>query len=119
MAALPPELCEELHRLYLDQALGVVAVGAVLGRSPSTISGWLRRCGIPTRSGRFREREVSRSALERLYSVELLPLPVIALRLGVSIGTINNRRRAYGIPKRPHQTRSARRQRAAEAHADS
>ena len=104
MAFQPASTCAELHRLYLEDGLGVVAVGRRLGCSAATISNWLRRCSIPTRSGRFQARAVSRALLEQLYSVEQLPLQAIAQRMGVSVGTINNRRRAYGIPKRGLKT---------------
>jgi uncharacterized protein YjcR len=92
--------CEELRRLYLDEGLGVARIGAAVGYSASTISSWLRRCGIPTRSGRFRPAEVPRELLERLYLAESLPLREIAALLGVSVGTISNRLRAYGVPRR-------------------
>lgn len=97
---LPEEVCAELQRLYLEERLGVTAVGAKLGRSPATISNWLRDCGITARSGRFRRREISRARLDRLYSVERLPLREIAQRLGISISSVGNKRRAFGIPKR-------------------
>jgi hypothetical protein len=92
--------CEELRRLYLEEGLGVARIGAALGRSASTISLWLRRCGIATRSGRFRRADVPRGLLERLYLAEALPLREVAARLGVSVGTVSNRLRAYGIPRR-------------------
>jgi IS30 family transposase len=92
--------CEELRRLYLDEGMGVARIGAIAGRSASTISIRLQRCGIPTRSGRFRRAEVPRALLEQLYLVEALPLREIAGRLGVSVGTVSNRLRAYGIPRR-------------------
>jgi DNA-directed RNA polymerase specialized sigma24 family protein len=92
--------CEELRRLYLEEGLGVAQIGAALGRSASTISIWLRRCAIATRSGRFRRADVPREPLERLYLGEALPLREIASRLGVSVGTVSNRLRAYGIPRR-------------------
>ena len=92
--------CEELRRLYLDEGLGVAQIGVALGRSASTISIWLRRCGIPTRSGRFQRADVPRELLERLYLSEALPLREIASQLGVSVGTVSNRLRAYGIPRR-------------------
>lgn len=95
--------CEDLRRLYVEQGLGVAAVAALMGRSPSTISNRLRACGIPTRSGRFQARLIPRDLLEQLYSVEALPLPAIAARLGISVGTVHNRRRAYGIPTRPRR----------------
>ena len=104
MVFQPASSCAELHHLYIDEQLGVVAIGGKLGCSAATVSNWLRRCGIPTRSGRFQARVVSETLLEQLYSVEALPLHEIARRLGVSVGTINNRRRAYGIPKRGSKT---------------
>lgn len=106
MAAQMASSCGELRRLYVDEGLGVVAIGARLGCSPPTVSNWLRRCGIPARPSRFQTREVPRERLEQLYSVEGLPLRAIAARLGVSVGTVNNRIRAYGIPRRSLRARS-------------
>lgn len=117
MPGMPADRCEELRRLYLEEGVGVVVIGARLGRSAATISNWLRRCGIPTRSGRFRQREVPRALLEQLYSVEQLPMRQIARQLGVSIGTITSRRRAYGIPDRPAKVGRAGRRKRAEANA--
>jgi hypothetical protein len=99
--------CEELRRLYLDERMGVARIGAVAGCSASTISIRLRRCGIPTRSGRFRRAEVPKEQLEQLYLAEALPLREIAARLGVSVGTVSNRLRAYGIPRRGRATVAA------------
>lgn len=92
--------CAELQRLYHDERLGVAAIARLYGTSPATISNWLRRCGIPARSGRFIARDIPRDQLYQLYTVEQLPIRQIADLFGVSIGTINNRRRAYGIPGR-------------------
>ncbi len=100
MAPRIPHTCSELRRLYLDEGLGVKAIGARLGCSAPTVSNWLRQCGIPTRTGRFRPREVPQAQLEQLYCDEGLSLDAIAARLGVSVGTVNNRLRAYGIPRR-------------------
>lgn len=92
--------CDELRRLYLEERQGVAAIAARLGCSAPTISNWLRRCGVQTRTGRFRERNVSRELLEQLYRQDRLSLRAIAARLGVSIGTVNNRLRAYQIARR-------------------
>jgi DNA-directed RNA polymerase specialized sigma24 family protein len=101
--------CAELHRLYLEEGMGVAELGALMGRSPSTISNWLQRCGVRTRSGRFQHKLVSQALLRQLYSEEALPLRVIAARLGVSTGTIRNRLRAYEIPLRREQGAPTRR----------
>jgi transposase len=86
--------------LYITDGLGVAAIAKRLGCSAPTVSNWLRRCGIPTRTGRFRKREVPRDRLEQLYRVEGRSLRAIAAELGVSVGTVNNRLRAYNIPRR-------------------
>jgi transposase len=108
MAEQPRYTCDELRRLYVDEGLGVVAIASRLGCSAATVSNWLRRCAIATRTGRFGTREVSRRQLERLYSVEGLTLRAIAAQLGVSIGTVNNRLNAYGIPRRRRRSQAAR-----------
>lgn len=92
--------CEELRRLYLEEGLGVAQVAARIGCSAATISNRLRACGIAARSGRFAASQITPALLSQLYSEQRLPVAVIAARLGVSIGTIHNRRRAFGIPTR-------------------
>lgn len=92
--------CAELQRLYVAEGLGVASIARLYGASPATISNWLRRCGIAARQGRFVAHVIPAERIYQLYVVERLPLRQIATLLGVSIGTINNRRRAYGIPPR-------------------
>lgn len=92
--------CEELRQLYLEEGLGVAQVALRLGCSAATISNRLRACGIAARSGRFAASQITPDLLNQLYSVEALPVALIANRLGVSVGTIHNRRRAFGIPAR-------------------
>lgn len=100
MAQKAPIGCDELRRLYEEERLSVAAIAAQAGCSPPTVSRWLRRCGISTRSGRFTACEIQPELLRQLYLEECLPLRLIAARLGVSVGTIHNRRRALGLPPR-------------------
>ncbi len=99
--------CDELRRLYLDEGLSQARIAAMLGCSAATVGNRMRRCGIAAREGRFQARPLPRAQLELLYSRQGLPLPEIAAALGVSVGTVHNWRRAYGIPTR--QRRSPRR----------
>jgi len=92
--------CHELRQFYLEEGHSIAAIARRAGCSAPTIASRLRRCGIPTRSGRFQAREIARDTLEALYYDERLTLAEIARRLGVSVGTVNNRRRAYGLPAR-------------------
>lgn len=98
--------CEELHRLYVDEGLSQARVAALAGCSAATVALRLRRCGITARDGRFRGRPIPRALLEQLYSAEALPLPAIAARLGVSVSTVHNWRRACGLPTRPRRRAS-------------
>jgi hypothetical protein len=100
---LSTELCAELRLLYEDHELGIVAIGARLGCSGSTVANWLRECGITLRSGQFKRRAVSGHLLRQLYSVERLPIREIAARLGISVSGVNSWRRALGIPTRPRR----------------
>jgi transposase len=100
MAARTAPSCDELARLYTAEGLGVAAIARRFGCSAPTVSNWLRRCGIPTRTGRFRACDVPREQLVQLYSVEGRSLRAIAAQLGVSVGTVNNRLRSYGIARR-------------------
>ncbi len=92
--------CAELRQLYEEERTGVAEIAARAGCSSATISTRLRRCGIATRSGRFMARAVAPEQLRQLYLEEQLPLRQIAATLGVSVGTIHNRRRALGLPAR-------------------
>jgi len=92
--------CAELRQLYEEELLGMKAIAARAGCSPPTVAKWLRRCGVAPRSGRFTAREIAPEQLRRLYLDERLPLRLIAARLGVSVGTVHNRRRALGLPAR-------------------
>lgn len=107
MNARIPLSCGELRRLYVDEGLGIAAIARRQGCSAPTVSNWLRRCGIATRPGRFRARELPRELLERLYSVEGRSLRAVASELGVSVGTVRNRLRAHGIALRPVGWRAA------------
>lgn len=92
--------CEELRGLYVNDGLSQARIAAIVGCSVATIANRMRRCGIPARNGRFQARPPSRDLLTALYCHEALPLAVIAARLGVSVGSVHNWRRAYGIPAR-------------------
>lgn len=100
MARGPTIDCAELRRLYEEERLGVAAIAARAGCSPPTISSRLRRCGVAMRPTRFVARPVAPELLRRLYEEERLPLRLIAAALGVSVGTVHNRRRALGLPAR-------------------
>jgi len=78
------------------------------GCSPATIAKRLRAQGVRMRSTRYRPVSVSREELERLYVRERLPLSVIAQRLGISVSTLGNKRREYGIPARSTRGRKPR-----------
>ena len=92
--------CAELRRLYREEQLSMAGIAAIFGCSPATISSRMRVYGIIARSGRFQARPIPEAILALLYSDKALPIRMIAAHFGVSIGTIHNRRRAYGIPAR-------------------
>jgi transcriptional regulator of aromatic amino acid metabolism len=71
------------------------------GCSPTTIAKRLRSCGIALRDARFTPIQVAEGILRQFYLEDRLPLGAIAARLGVSVSTVNNRRRSYNIPIRP------------------
>lgn len=97
--------CAELERLYVHEGLSQAKVAATLGCSVATIANRMRRCGITARDGRFKGRPLPAAILAQLYTDERLPLQSIAARLGVSVGTVHNWRRAYGIPTRTRRAR--------------
>ncbi|MCG8348292.1 MAG: hypothetical protein MI924_11000 [Chloroflexales bacterium] len=93
--------CAELRQLYEGERLGVVAIAARYSCSSTTISLRLRDCGVPTRETRFQPRKIPHNELRQLYEVEHWSIKAIARHFGVSISTIGNRRRMFGIPVRP------------------
>lgn len=95
--------CAELRRFYEEDGIGTVALARHYGCSPTTISKRLHECQVQVRPSRFTPSNVSPEDLRQLYEVERLPLKVIAHRLGISISTISNLRRAHNIPVRPRR----------------
>lgn len=92
---------DEVRHLYEDKHMGVVALAERYGCSPTTISKRLHEYSVQVRCTRFEPRNVPEETLRQLYEVEHLPIKEIAERLGVSVSTIGNRRRALGIAVRP------------------
>lgn len=92
---------EELERRYITEGQNLASIAAALNCSTTTVSNLLRRHGIPAREGRKQKRDIPYAALAQLYSIERLPIRAIADRFGVQTGTINNRRKEYGIARRP------------------
>ncbi|NTV65656.1 MAG: hypothetical protein HGA65_19275, partial [Oscillochloris sp.] len=94
----------DLRQRYVDNGQTLMTIAAAIGCSAATVSNMLRRYGIATRDARFQAHDISRDLLFQLYMIERLPIKIIAERFGVHVGTINNRRRAYGIMPRPRIT---------------
>ncbi|NJM07862.1 hypothetical protein HC891_19215 [Candidatus Gracilibacteria bacterium] len=95
--------CTELRHLYCDESCTMRELAERYRCSTATISVRLRNCGIEARSGRFEARDIPEAQLRRLYLVERQPLVQIAAHFGVSVATLYNRRRAYGMPTRTEQ----------------
>ena len=92
--------CTELQHLYEDERMTTVQLGIRYGCSITTISKRLHTCGVAVRSARFQAREIPEDELRRMYVDEHLPVAVIAQYFDVSVNTIYNRRRSYGLPRR-------------------
>jgi hypothetical protein len=91
--------CDDLRASYLaGQSIGVLARRYMC--SPTTISKYLRECGVALRPSRFVAAEVDPVLLRRAYLDDRLPIAAIATLFGVSASTIGNKRRQYGIPLR-------------------
>jgi hypothetical protein len=98
--------CDELRVSYLaGQSIGVLARRHMC--SPTTISKYLRECGVALRPSRFVPAEVDPVLLRRAYLDDRLPIAALAALFGVSASTIGNKRRQYGIPLRPRRAGSA------------
>lgn len=95
--------CEDLHRQYVEEHQGVVALAKHYKCSATTISKRLHACGIPVRDSRFQPRNIPDEELRYLYEDKQLSVRDIARHFGVSTSTIGNRRRALGIAKRPRK----------------
>ena len=102
MPQRPPIPCDELRSAYAEGESST-AIAQRYRCSPTTVIKYLRRCGLPIRSSRFQAREIPEATLRRLYLEERQPVVVIAAYFGVSISTINNKRRRYNIPIRPQR----------------
>lgn len=97
------------HELCAAYAAGQSTI--VLARryccSPTTIAQHLRLCGMSLRRSRFAPIVVDALALRQLYLDDRVPITVIAAYFGVSVSTIGNKRRRYGIPPRPRRHQQA------------
>ncbi len=91
--------CAELAALY-QAGQSTTRLAVRYGCSPTTIANRLRRCGVPVRRARFQSADVPEEALRAQYSDARLPIADIAANFGVSVSTIGNKRRLYGIPTR-------------------
>lgn len=99
--------CEQLLASYMA-GQSTTALARRYACSPTTIAKYLHGCGAAMRPSRFAPAVVDAGALRRAYLDERLPIGAIAARFGVSASTIGNKRRRYGIPKRPRQAEKAR-----------
>ena len=92
--------CHELRALYAaGQSTTTLAVRYKC--SPTTVAQALRRCGAEVRRARFQAVPIPEALLRDQYLTQRLPLASIAANFGVSVSTIGNKRRRYGIPTRP------------------
>lgn len=104
----PLVLPEEELAAHYRAGESIYRLGLRYGCSPATIAKRLRAQDVPMRATRYRPVAVPREELERLYVQEQLPLSMIARRLGVSVSTVGNKRREYGIPARTSRGRRPR-----------
>lgn len=91
----PPVDEATLRRLYVDLRLSLLAVGARVGISGSTVRKWLRQYGIPLRPAgqsvpaqKSRRFQISKSELRNFYGRQKLSLEEIARRKGVGLETV-------------------------------
>lgn len=91
--------CDTLRTAY-ESGQTTKELAHTYGCCPTTIANHLRRCGVILRTTRFRPVVLPKVTLQQLYLGKQLPLKDIAAYFGVSISTIGNKRRLYGIPSR-------------------
>ncbi|HEX5689080.1 MAG TPA: hypothetical protein VFX76_03720 [Roseiflexaceae bacterium] len=94
--------CEDLANRY-QAGHSTISLARQHGCSPTTIAKRLRACGIALRDARYTPIPIAEGLLRKLYLEERLPIGAIAVRLGVSVSTVSNRRRSYNIPIRPRR----------------
>src|SRR5579859_6565351 len=88
--------CADLVRAY-EIGQSTIDLARRYHCSPTTIAIRLRTCGAVLRPSRFQPARVPETELRRLYLDERLPLIRIAEHFHVSVSTIGNKRRIYGI----------------------
>lgn len=71
--------------------------------SPTTIAKYLHACGVALRRARYAPVQLDAGALRRAYLEERWSIAAIAALFGVSASTVSNKRRRYGIPRRPRR----------------
>ena len=91
--------CNALQTAY-ESGQTTTELASTYGCCPTTIANHLRQCGIKLRSTRFRSVVLPKATLQQLYQQKKMPLKEIAAYFGVSISTVGNKRRLYGIPSR-------------------
>lgn len=93
---------DTLYNLYIVENLTTVEIGALIGKSTSTISQWLRKYDIPRRDNRSAQRPVepTKEQLYDLYINQELSIDNIRIQLNTSEISISKLLDKYGIPKR-------------------
>lgn len=86
---------------------GVPALAVRYGCAELTVRAHLRKLGAMPIAKSQRRVDISRAALEELYTQHQWPIIRIAAHFGVSPVTIDARRRALGIPARRPSRRSS------------
>jgi predicted DNA-binding protein YlxM (UPF0122 family) len=92
--------CQELHELYIVQELSTYEIAELYSCTNLTIGKYLRKCGIPTRSGAGYRIEIPREELLELHVSRKMTQRAIAKHYGCSQTLIGARLRDYGIPAR-------------------
>lgn len=99
---------ETLCKLYIDEGKSLSEIAAVYHVDKSTVHYWLKKLGIPRRKGgegkianvdglQFKNKDW----LTFHYVDKRLSIPVIATMTGLTIATIFNWLKRFGIPLRP------------------
>lgn len=91
--------CADLARRY-NAGESTTQLAREYHCSPTTVAKLLRVCGIEVRDARFQPVALDEQVLRKMYIEQRLPIAMIAERLKVSVTTVGNKRRQYGIPPR-------------------
>lgn len=117
--AVDPNDANSLKKFFDENpSLTTYELAMIVGRSPSTIRNWKRKCGIPLKESPFNTKRTYQKSgytqvtnanvwdtaewFRQKYETEGLGIPTIAKIIGKSVSLVANRLAKYDIQTRSH-----------------